>query len=94
MRKSPVSSRKELHVDPVAEELQWWALGGYPAVLAGMRRRGEHWSRVKAEKRIKYLIGQQYAITGNPLWQPQSSQAFEELRAKIRVGESLEDDLM
>lgn len=86
-------------MDPVAYELQWWAVGEYAEVVRQAQRQwGQQWSKRKARAVVAKRIAEQFAQTkteprwlgvGNPLWQPATPQQRNTLRAAIRKNRSL-----
>jgi hypothetical protein len=86
-------------MDPVAAELQWWALGEYRRVIDEYARRGRSLTHEGARKTINRLIAQQFEQSkqeplwypsGNPLWRPRDAKERSTLRAAIRTGKSLD----
>lgn len=90
-------------MDPVAYELQWWAVGEYAEVVKQARRLwGKQWSKHKARVVVDKRIVEQFEKTrlerpwlgvGNPLWQPKTARERDTLRAAIRENRSLVYDL-
>jgi len=75
-------------MDSVDHPLDWWAYGGYPAV---MRELG--CSKAAARHKVHAKISEYFARTGRPIWRPVGSQGYALLRRTILAGRVLDNDL-
>lgn len=76
-------------MDAVEHPLDWWAYGGYPAV---MRELG--CTKTEARHKVHRKINDYYRRTGNPLWHPIGNRGYAQLRRAIMAGQLLDNDLV
>ena len=76
-------------MDSVEHPLDWWAYGGYPAV---MRELG--CTKSVARHKVHQKIVEYYRRTGDPRWRPISNQGFAQLRRAIMQGRILNNELV
>lgn len=75
-------------MDAVEHPLDWWAYGGYPAV---MRELG--CTKVQARHAVHHKIAEYYRRTGDLHWRPIGNRGYAELRRAIMAGQLLDNDL-
>jgi hypothetical protein len=73
---------------PLEHPLDWWAYGGYQAV---MRELG--CSEAAARRSVRLKLRDYYTRTGDPIWKPQGSAGYAALRRRILEGRVLSNDL-
>jgi hypothetical protein len=76
------------HMDLVDHPLDWWAYGGYPAVMRELAC-----SKAAARRKVHAKITEYFARTGLPIWRPVGSQGYALLRRNILAGRVLDNDL-
>jgi hypothetical protein len=79
----------DTYMDTVAHPLDWWAYGGYPAVVRELRCIKAH-----ARHRVHQKIVEHYRRTGHPLWHPVGNRGFAELRHAIMQSRVLNNVLV
>jgi hypothetical protein len=75
-------------MDHVKHPLDWWAHGGY---LAVMRKLG--YSEAVARRKVRLKLRDYYLKTGDPVWKPLGSSGYAALRKAILDGRLLPNDL-
>lgn len=75
-------------MDAVQHPLDWWAYGGYPAV---MRELG--CTKTQARHKVHQKINEHFKRTGDPLWRPIGHRGYAQLRRAIMDGRVLDNDL-
>lgn len=76
-------------MDPVDHPLDWWAWGGYPAV---MRELG--CPRATARRKVRAKIAEYRRCSGDPIWKPIGHRGYARLRRAIRDNGVLDHDLV
>jgi hypothetical protein len=76
-------------MDSVEHPLDWWAHGGYPAVMRELRC-----SKSFARHKVHQKIAEYYRRTGDPRWRPAGNRGFAQLRRAIMQGRILNNELM
>jgi hypothetical protein len=76
-------------MDAVEHPLDWWVIGGYPAV---MRELG--CSEAAARRRVRLKLRDYYSRTGDPVWRPKGSAGYATLRRAIIDGRVFDHDLV
>jgi hypothetical protein len=76
-------------MDAVDHPLDWWAYGGYPAVMRELRC-----TKSVARHKVHQKIVEYYRRTGDPRWRPVGSRGFAQLRRAIMQGRILNNELM
>jgi hypothetical protein len=76
-------------MDAVENPLDWWAHGGYPAV---MRELG--CTNAQARHQVHQKIHNYYRRTGDPIWHPIGNRGYAQLRRAILDGRVLNNDLV
>lgn len=75
-------------MDPVQHPLDWWAYGGYPAVMRELRC-----TKTVARHKVHQKIDEYYQRTGGPRWRPIGNHGYALLHQAIMTGEVLDNDL-
>jgi hypothetical protein len=75
-------------MDPLEHPLDWWAYGGYPAVMREL-----NCTEPAARRKVRLKIADYYHRTGNPLWKSIGHAGYERLRQSILSGTALANDL-
>jgi hypothetical protein len=75
-------------MDAVEHPLDWWAYGGYRAV---MRELG--CSEAAARRRVRLKLRDYYTRTGDPIWKPLGDTGYAALRQAIMEGQALSNEL-
>jgi hypothetical protein len=76
-------------MDKVDHPLDWWAYGGYPAVMREL-----NCDEREARRRVRLKIRDYYQRTGDPMWKPIGSAGYAALRNAIMDGRVLFNDLI
>jgi hypothetical protein len=76
-------------MDTVDHPLDWWALGGYPAVM-----REAHCTETEARRRVRLKLRDYYERTGDPIWRPVGNNGYAALRQAIMDGRVLDNELV
>lgn len=76
-------------MDSVEHPLDWWAYGGYPAVMRELRC-----TRTVARHKVHVKIADYYRRTGDPIWRPAGTHGYAQLRRAIVAGRVLNNDLV
>jgi hypothetical protein len=76
-------------MDAVDHPLDWWALGGYPAVMREL-----HCTKTVARHRVHKKIADYFKRTGDPIWHPIGNREYARLRQAIMDGLVLDNDLV
>ena len=76
-------------MDSVEHPLDWWAYGGYPAVMRELSC-----DKTTARHKVHQKIHEYYRRTGDPLWRPIGNRGYQELRRRIMDGEVLDNELV
>ncbi len=76
-------------MDSVEHPLDWWAYGGYPAV---MRELG--CTKTAARHKVHAKIAEYFQRTGDPIWRPIGHRGYAQLRQAILDGRVLNNDLV
>jgi hypothetical protein len=76
-------------MDQVEHPLDWWAYGGYPAVMREMRCSEAH-----ARHQVHQKIRECYRRTGDPVWRLIGNRGFSRLGRAILQGRVLNNDLI
>ncbi len=76
-------------MDSVEHPLDWWAYGGYPAV---MRELG--CTKTIARHKVHATIAKYFARTHDPIWNPIGNAGYARLRRAILAGTVLDNDLI
>lgn len=76
-------------MDAVGHPLDWWAYGGYPAV---MRELG--CTKTIARHKVRRAIEGYFRRTGDPIWRPAGNRGFLRLRRAIMSGQVLANELI
>ncbi len=71
-------------MDAVRHSLDWWAYGGYLAVMRELRC-----TKTTARHKVRAHINAYYERTGDPLWKPVGNRGFARLRRAILDGRVL-----
>lgn len=74
-------------MDSVDHPLDWWAYGGYPAV---MRELG--CTKTVARHKVRDRIAEYYRRTRDPIWKPFGNRGYAALRRRIMEGSALAND--
>ncbi len=75
-------------MDSVEHPLDWWAYGGYPAVIREL-----HCTKAVARHKVHQKIEGYYQQTGDPLWRPIGNRGYALLKKEIISGRVLDNDL-
>ncbi len=75
-------------MDSVEHPLDWWAYGGYPAVMRELRC-----TKTVARHRVRARIDAYYQHTGDPIWKPVGNHGYAALQRAIMDGHVLDNDL-
>jgi hypothetical protein len=76
-------------MDAVDHPLDWWAYGGYPAVMRELQC-----SQSEARRKVRLKIRDYYRRTGDPIWKPVGSAGYAALRRAIMGDRVLFNDLI
>ncbi len=76
-------------MDSVDHPLDWWAYGGYPAVMRELQC-----TKTVARHKVHQKIDEYYHRTGDPLWRPVGNRGYAQLRRAIRDGRVLNNELV
>ncbi len=76
-------------MDAVEHPLDWWAYGGYRAVMRELRC-----TKTIARHKVHAKITEYFQRTGNPLWKPVGHRGYAQLRRAIMEGRVLNNDLL
>ena len=77
------------NMDTVEHPLDWWAYGGYPAVMRELRC-----SKSVARHQVHQKIVEYYRRTGDARWRPVGNRGFAQLRRAFMQGRVLNNDLI
>jgi hypothetical protein len=75
-------------MDSVDHPLDYWADGGYPAV---MRELG--CTKAQARHQVHAKINDYFRRTGDPIWKPIGNRGYAQLRRAIMAGQVLDNEL-
>jgi hypothetical protein len=78
----------DTYMDAVAHPLDWWAYGGYPAVMRELKC-----TEPEARRRVRLKIADYDKLTGDSIWKPIGSAGYAALRRAIMEGRVLRNDL-
>ncbi len=76
-------------MDSIEHPLDWWAYGGYPAIMSELRC-----TKTVARHKVLQKIEEYYQHTADPLWRPIGNRGYTLLRRTIMAGLVLDDDLL
>jgi hypothetical protein len=76
-------------MDSVDHPLDWWAYGGYPAVMRELRC-----TKTQARHQVHAKIAEYYRCTQEPIWRPIGNCEYALLRRTIMDGRVLDNDLV
>jgi hypothetical protein len=76
-------------MDSVEHPLDWWAYGGYPAVVREL-----DCDKTTARHLVHRKIREYHRRTGDPLWRPIGNRGYAQLRRAIMDGRVLDNDLV
>ena len=76
-------------MDSVEHPLDWWAYGGYRAVMRELRCTKTH-----ARHLVHQKIREYHRRTGNPLWKPFGNRGYAQLRRAIMDDRAFNHDLV
>ncbi len=76
-------------MDSVEHPLDWWAYGGYPAVMRELQC-----TKAVARHKVHQKILEYFKRTGDPRWRPVGNQGYARLRQAIMDGQVLDNDLV
>ena len=76
-------------MDTVDHPLDWWAYGGYPAVM-----REAKCTEAEARRRVRLKLRDYYERTGDPIWRPVGNAGYAALRQAIMDGQVLDNELV
>ncbi len=76
-------------MDAVDHPLDWWAHGGYPAVMRELRC-----PKTVARHKVHQKIDNYFNRTGDPIWKPVGHRGYARLRRAILDGQVLNNDLI
>jgi hypothetical protein len=75
-------------MDQVDHPLDWWAWGGYSAVMRELRC-----SHAQARHKVRAKLNEYFQRTGDSVWLPHGNAGFAKLRHAIMEGKVLDNDL-
>jgi hypothetical protein len=75
-------------MDSVDHPLDWWAYGGYPAVMRELKC-----TKATARHKVHAAIAAYHKRTGNPIWRPVGNRGYAHLRRAIMAGRVLDNEL-
>jgi hypothetical protein len=75
-------------MDAVEHPLDWWAAGGYPAVMREL-----HCSKITARHKVHAKIADYFRRTGDPRWRPVGHRGYTRLRQAIMEDRALDNEL-
>ena len=75
-------------MDQVEHPLDWWAYGGYPAVMRELKC-----TKSEARHEVHRKIADYRRRTADPLWRPIGNSGYARLHRAILRGEVLDNDL-
>ncbi len=76
-------------MDIVDHPLDWWAYGGYPAVMRELSC-----TKTIARHKVHAKIEEYFKRTGNPIWKPVGHRGYTQLRRAIMDGRVLNNELV
>ncbi len=76
-------------MDSVDHPLDWWANGGYPAVMRELKC-----TKAVARHKVHQKILEYFKRTGDPIWKPVGNRGYAQLRQAIMDGCVLDNDLV
>lgn len=76
-------------MDAVEHPLDWWAYGGYPAVMRELEC-----SEAAARRRVRLKLRDYFERTGDPIWKPVGNAGYARLRQAIMEGRVLDNELI
>jgi hypothetical protein len=76
-------------MDSVDHPLDWWAYGGYKAVMREL-----DCSEAEARRRVRLKLRDYFERTGDPIWKPVGHTGYTRLRQGIMNGDVLDNDLV
>jgi hypothetical protein len=75
-------------MDSVDHPLDWWAYGGYPAVM-----RERRCTKTVARHKVRKKIDDYYRRTSDPIWRPIGNRGHAQLRRATMAARVLDSDL-
>ncbi len=75
-------------MDSVEHPLDWWAVGGYEAVIRELRC-----TKTVARHKVHHKIDDYYQRTADPIWRPIGNRGYAHLRRAILDGRVLDNEL-
>lgn len=75
-------------MDSVEHPLDWWAYGGYTAVIRELGC-----TKTVARHKVHQKIDEYYRRTGDPRWRPIGNRDYAVLRRAIMTGKVLDNEL-
>lgn len=76
-------------MDTVDHPLDWWAYGGYDAVM-----REAKCTEAEARRRVRLKLRDYFERTGDPIWKPVGHAGYARLRQAIMDGQVLDNELV
>ncbi|MDP9368606.1 MAG: hypothetical protein M3Q03_10090 [Chloroflexota bacterium] len=76
-------------MDSVEHPLDWWAYGGYPAVMRELAC-----TQAVARHKVHAKIEEYFQRTGDPIWKPVGHRGYTQLRRAIMDGQVLNNELV
>ncbi len=76
-------------MDSVDHPLDWWAYGGYTAVMRELKC-----TKTTARHKVYAKIAEYFRRTGDPIWKPVDHRGYAQLRRAILAGRVLTNDLV
>ena len=76
-------------MDTVEHPLDWWANGGYAAVMRELRC-----TKTVARHKVRQKIEAYFRRTQDPIWKPIGNPGYSSLRRAIMAGLVLDNDLV
>lgn len=75
-------------MDSVDHPLDYWAYGGYPAVMREL-----HCTKAQARHLVHQKIREYFLRTGDPIWKPIGNRGYAQLRRAIMENRVLDNEL-
>ena len=79
---------KNGNMDSVEHPLDWWAYGGYPAVMRELGCEKSH-----ARRQVHQKIREYYKRTGGSIWKPIGNRGYSRLRRAIMENRAINNEL-
>jgi hypothetical protein len=76
-------------MDSVDHPLDWWAYGGYPAVMRELKC-----SKTTALHNVRQKLDEMYRRTKDPVWRPFGNRGHARLRRATMAGQMVNNDLV